>query len=151
MPFIYGIAIPIFIFHISLEIYQQVCFRIYRIPRVKYKDYFIYDRHLLPYLNWLEKINCVYCSYAGNVMRFGMEIAGRTERFWCPIKYAHRVENIHSQYPKFVDYLDAKDFRDKWQELRDFSDIEKEEHKQEEEKKCDFIKEEKKNEESISK
>ncbi|MFA6106305.1 MAG: hypothetical protein WC745_01385 [Patescibacteria group bacterium] len=123
MPFIYGMIIPALFFHIGLEIYHQVCFRIYRIPRVKSQEYFIYDRQLLPYLNWFEKFNCVYCSYVNNLIRYAAEIGGRTERYWCPIKYARRMEKPHSQYPKFVDYLDAENFRKKWSELRDFSDI----------------------------
>ncbi|MDD4333055.1 MAG: hypothetical protein PHT51_02985 [Patescibacteria group bacterium] len=134
-PFIYGMIIPGVFFHITLEIYHQVCFRFYGIPRVKPGDYFIYDRRLLPYLNWFEKLNCIYCSYFNNLLQYAVEIAGRTERFWCPIKYAKRVTKTHSQYNKFVDYLDAKNFREKWQELRGFSDI-----KQLEEKKCDFDK-----------
>jgi hypothetical protein len=70
-------------------------------------------------------------------LQYAVEIAGRTERFWCPIKYATRVPKTHSQYNKFVDYLDAENFREKWKELRDFSDI-----KLAEEKKCDFNKNE---------
>lgn len=139
MPFIYGMIIPGLIFHIGLEIYHQVCFRIYRIPRVKPGDYFIYDRHLLPYLNWFEKINCVYCSYFNNLLRYATEIAGRTERYWCPIKYATRVAEPHSQYNKFVDYLDAETFRKKWKELRKFEDVKKSEEKNCD-KECDFIK-----------
>ena len=133
MPFIYGFIVPAFFFHFCLEIYHQVCFRIYGIPLVRPGEYFIYDRRLLPYLNWLEKINCVYCSYFNNLLRYGMEIAGRTERFWCPIKYAGMIDHHHSQYPKFVDFLDARNFREKWKELRDFSDISGQE------KECDFI------------
>jgi hypothetical protein len=123
VPFIYGMLIPALFFHLCLEIYHQVCFRIYDIPLVKPSDFFIYDRNLLPYLNWLEKINCFYCGYVNNLMRYGTEIGGRTERFWCPIKYSRRIEQAHSQYPKFVGYLDAGDFRGKWKKLRDFSDI----------------------------
>ncbi|MFA6417233.1 MAG: hypothetical protein WCW61_03520 [Patescibacteria group bacterium] len=125
MPFIYGMIIPGFFFHLGLEIYHQICFRIYGIPRVKPSDYFIYNRRLLPYLNWIEKLNCVYCSYFNNLLQYAVEISGRTERYWCPIKYAARVDKTHSQYNKFVDYLDAKNFREKWEDLRDFSDIEK--------------------------
>jgi len=139
MPFIYGMIVPFVLLHLGVQIYQHVCFRIYRIPRVKSKDYFIYDRHLLPYLNWLEKINCIYCSYGVNVLRFSMEIAARTERYWCPIKYAKRVEEPHSQYSKFVGYLDAKDFREKWEDLRDFSDVTAEEVKAKKQE-CDFKK-----------
>lgn len=134
MPFIYGMIIPGLIFHTGLEIYHQICFRLYGIPLVKPGDYFIYDRHLLPYLNWFEKLNCIYCSYFNNLLRYATEISGRTERYWCPIKYAHRVNNTHSQYPKFVGYLDAQDFREKWEGLRDFSDLEPEKEK------CDFKK-----------
>ena len=123
MPFIYGMSIPFLFFHLCLEIYHQICFRIYGIPRVRPQEYFIFDRQLLPYLNWLEKINCVYCSYGNNLLRYAMEISGRTERYWCPIKYHKRMENTHSQYDKFVDYLDAENFRSKWQDLRNFSDI----------------------------
>lgn len=125
MPFIYGMIIPGLIFHIGLEIYHQICFRIYGIPLVRPGDYFIYDRHLLPYLNWFEKINCVYCSYFNNLLRYATEIGARTERFWCPIKYAAHVTKNHSQYDKFVDYLDAETFREKWKELREFSEIKK--------------------------
>jgi len=127
MPFIYGMFFPTVIFSICLEIYHQVCFRIYGIPLVDKREFFVYDRQLLPYLNWLEKFNCLYCSYVNNVFRYAVEIGGRTERFWCPIKYARRVENTHSQYHKFAGYLDGENFRKRWQGLRNFSDLEKKE------------------------
>ena len=139
-PFIYGMIIPGVIFHLGLEIYHQVCFRLYGIPRVKPSDYFIYNRRLLPYLNWLEKLNCIYCSYFNNLLQYAVEIAGRTERYWCPIKYANRINAKHSQYDTFVDYLDAKNFREKWQDLRDFSDLEPKEIIETKEPQCDFIK-----------
>lgn len=123
MPFIYGMFFPALFLHLCLEIYHQVCFRIYGIPRVLAGEYFIYDRQLLPYLNWLEKFNCLYCSYVNNLFRYAVEIGGRTERYWCPIKYHRRINGAHSQYPKFVDYLDAENFRQRWKGLRDFSDL----------------------------
>ena len=123
LPFIYGMFFPVVIFSICLEIYHQVCFRIYGIPLVDKKEFFVYDRQLLPYLNWLEKFNCLYCSYVNNVFRYAVEIGGRTERFWCPIKYARHIEHTHSQYHKFAGYLDAENFRKRWKGLRDFSDI----------------------------
>jgi len=123
MPFIYGMFLPVVFFSICLEIYHQVCFRIYGIPLVDKKEFFVYDRQLLPYLNWLEKFNCLYCSYINNVVRYAVEIGGRTERFWCPIKYARHIEHTHSQYNKFAGYLDGENFRKRWQGLRDFSDI----------------------------
>jgi len=124
VPFIYGMIIPAIIFHIGLEIYHLVAFGLYNIPRVHTRDYFVFDRARLPYLNWFEKFNCLYCSYFNNLMRYATEIAGRTERYWCPIKHATRLKKTHSQYNNFVEYLDAEDFRKKWEGLRDFSDVE---------------------------
>lgn len=123
VPFIYGMVVPSLIFHICIETYHQVCFRLYGIPLVKWEEYFIIDRHLLPHLNWFEKFNCVYCSYVNNLIRYSAEIAGRTERYWCPIKHARRIKNAHSQYPRFVDYADGENLRKRWKELRDFSDV----------------------------
>ncbi len=129
MPFIYGIFFSVIIFHLFLEIYHHVCFKIYGIPLVDKKEFFIYDRQLLPYLNWLEKFNCIYCSYVNNLFRYAVEIGGRTERFWCPIKYARHIEHAHSQYNKFVGYLDAEEFQKKRKSLRDFSDLVEQERK----------------------
>jgi len=122
-PVIYGMFIPILFFHICLEIYHQFCFRLYGIPLVKGEEYFVYDRQLWPYLNWLEKLNCLYCSYYNNLTQYAVEIGARTERYWCPIKYVNRVKHSHSYYSKFIDSCDIKDFRGKWKDLKDFSDV----------------------------
>lgn len=120
-PFIYGVFVPAVIFHIFMELYHQVAFRLYGIPLVKASDYFVFDRVLLSYLNWLEKINCMYCSYMNCLFAYCVEIGGRTERFWCPIKHARKQKGVHSQYSKFVEYLDGEEFRKRQDELRDFS------------------------------
>ncbi len=122
-PFIYGMIIPAVIWHAGLEFYHQICFRLYGIPLVNYKEYFIYDRKLLSWLNPWEKINCMYCSYVNNLVRYSSEVGGRTERYWCPIKYYRRISNAHSQYNKFSSESDPKKMRAKWHELRDFSDL----------------------------
>lgn len=122
-PFIYGMVAPALVWNVGLEIYHQVCFRLYGIPLVKAKEYFIYDRQLLSYLNWWEKINCYYCSYVNNLIRYSSEIGGRTERYWCPIKYARRMNNTHSQYAKFINIESQEQFREEWSKLRDFSDM----------------------------
>ncbi len=123
VPFIYGVIVPAVMWHTAIEIYHQVCFRLYGIPLVDYKEYFIYDRKLLSWLNFWEKINCMYCSYVNNLIRYSSEIGGRTERYWCPIKYYRRIANSHSQYGKFADTQDPARLRKKWKELRDFSDL----------------------------
>ena len=139
MPFIYGMIVPMLFLHICLEIYHQVCFRIYGIPCVRPSEYFINDRQLLPYLNWFEKIHCVYCSYYNNLIQYAAEIGGRTERYWCPIKYSRRLKHTHSQYKLFVDYLDAENFRTKAKGLRDFSDMDSAKDVPKPEA-CDFMK-----------
>ena len=123
-PFIYGMFFPSLVFHISIEIYHQVCFRFYGIPLVDFREYFVNDRQLLEKLNPWEKFNCIYCGYVNNLIRYSLEIGGRTERYWCPIKYYRKIENKHSQYDKFAEGDDPKKMRKKWKELRDFSDLE---------------------------
>jgi len=122
-PFIYGMIVPALIWNLGLEIYHQICFRLYGIPLVKPAEYFVYDRRLMSFLNPWEKINCYYCSYVNNLIRYSAEIGGRTERFWCPIKYHRRLEKSHSQYAKFIGRDDKKNFRKDWYKLRDFSDV----------------------------
>jgi hypothetical protein len=122
-PFIYGMIVPSLIFNICIEIYHQVCFRIYGIPLVDPKEYFVYDRQLFEMLTRWERLNCWYCSYVNNLIRYSLEIGGRTERYWCPIKYYRRIDNPHSQYTKFVCEDDSDKMREKWKELRDFSDL----------------------------
>lgn len=38
-----------------VTVYQYICFPLYGIPRVRRKDYFVYDRAYLGYLNIIEK------------------------------------------------------------------------------------------------
>lgn len=131
MPFIYMMLIPGILLHIMLEIYHQICFRLYDIPRVNPKDYFRFDRRHLPYLNWFEKINCCYCSYYNALMSYAKEITGRTERYWCPIKHANNIKDQHSQYSNFVDYEDGISLRKQWKKLKEFEEYrEKKESKE---------------------
>jgi hypothetical protein len=117
-PVIYGAIFPMLLLDLAVTIYQTICFPVYKIPKVKRPDYFIYDRHLLPYLNWIERLNCLYCSYANGLMTYGREIAARTEQFWCPIKHARRVADPHRRYPKFFDYGDVEVYRAELEALR---------------------------------
>ena len=111
-PIIYFMVIPIFIFDVSIFIYQHIAFRVYGIPIVKRRDHFVIDRHHLGYLNLLEKFNCVYCGYGNGVAAYGKEIIARTEQYWCPIKHATRVKNPHTRYYNFIEYGDAESYRD---------------------------------------
>ena len=62
-PLIYACVIPFLLVDASVELYQLVCFRIYGIPKVRRKDYLVFDRGRLAYLNTIEKVGCIYCSY----------------------------------------------------------------------------------------
>lgn len=90
MPFIYGMIIPAVILDIFLFIYQQTAIRLYGIPLVKRSEYIVFDRKHLSYLNMIQKINCLYCSYVNGLFSYAVEVAGRTEKYWCPIKAARR-------------------------------------------------------------
>lgn len=119
-PFIYMMIIPALIMHAFAFVYMHICFPLYGIPKVSPKGYFIYDRKKLPYLNWFEKFNCFYCSYFNGLVGYIQEIAGRTERYWCPIKHARRRMVEHSQYAKFIAHDDAEHAREEWAKLRKF-------------------------------
>ncbi len=123
-PIIYGGIVPFCLLDLFLIVYQGICFPVYGIPKVKRSDYFIFDRAQLKYLNLLERFNCWYCSYGNGLFAYGTEIAARTEQHWCPIKHAQRLRAPHSRYGHFLDYGDAKEYRQKVETVRsDFVDV----------------------------
>ncbi|HEY1492941.1 MAG TPA: hypothetical protein VGF49_00300 [Candidatus Solibacter sp.] len=111
-PLIYACVVPFLMVDLSVAIYQMVCFPIYGIPKVRRKDYIVYDRGHLAYLNTIEKIGCIYCSYANGLLAYISEIAARTEQHFCPIKHALRMAHKHSRYAKFLPYGDARAYRE---------------------------------------
>jgi len=110
-PLIYSMIVPLLILDLSITLYQHVCFRVYRIPRVRRADYLVIDRHHLAYLNAIEKFNCVYCGYSNGLMSYAREITARTEQFWCPVKHAQRSLDSHLRTGRFLDYGDAEAWR----------------------------------------
>ena len=123
-PLIYAALVPLALLDLAVSLFQAVCFPIYGIPRLKRADYFIFDREMLPYLNWIERMNCAYCSYANGLMAYAKEVVGRTEQFWCPIKHARRMHEPHLYYAKFLDYGDAQRYREELERLRrDYPEI----------------------------
>ncbi|MDD2850512.1 MAG: hypothetical protein PHY09_01250 [Desulfuromonadaceae bacterium] len=117
-PFIYAGFIPFILLDLFLWLYQSICFPVYRIPKVKRSEYLIFDREDLPYLNFIEKFNCFYCSYGNGLMSYGREIAARTEQYWCPIKHARRITAAHEHYPRFFEYGDAESWQKGLERLR---------------------------------
>jgi len=117
-PVIYLLVVPFALLDLCTTVYQRVCFPVYGIPRVKRRDYVIFDRRYLVYLNLVEKINCAYCAYANGVVAYVREIGSRTEQYWCPIKHARRLLGAHPRYGHFVAYGDAQGYRDELDALR---------------------------------
>ena len=117
-PVIYAGWIPFLLMDAFVTLYQNLCFPIYRIPRVRRADYLVFDREDLPYLNLIEKFNCFYCSYGNGVAAYAREVAARTEQYWCPIKHARRLKAAHDRYPNFFDYGDAEAYRQGLERLR---------------------------------
>lgn len=110
-PVIYALIVPLVLLDLCVSLYQAICFPAYGIEKVRRGDYMVFDRHHLAYLNALEKFNCAYCSYANGLIAYVREIAGRTEKHWCPIKHARRVVGAHPAYARFEDYGDAEGYR----------------------------------------
>jgi hypothetical protein len=118
-PVIYSLIVPFALLDLFVSAYQEICFRLYRIPRVKRSRYIVIDRHQLRYLNSLQRFNCVYCSYINGLIAFVREVASRTEQYWCPIKHARRVTGSHTRYSNFLDYGDGEDLEQKLEVLRE--------------------------------
>ena len=117
-PVMYFGVVPFFLLDLFLALYQAVCFPVYRIARVRRKDYFVFDRGRLQYLNPLERLHCVYCSYVNGLCAYATEVVARTEQHWCPIKHAAPLRAPHSRYTYFFDYGDAARYRRELGEVR---------------------------------
>lgn len=117
-PVIYALIVPLALLDAFITVYQRICFPVYGIAQVRRRDYLIFDRRYLAYLNALEKLNCAYCSYANGLIGYVREIAARTEQYWCPIKHARRVVAAHPRYAAFADFGDAAAYQTDLQRLR---------------------------------
>ena len=118
-PVIYAVIIPALLLDLFVSLYQAVCFPVYKIQKVRRGEYIIIDRQNLKYLNVIEKLNCLYCSYFNGLMGYVGEVAARTEQYWCPIKHAQNMKHMHSKYQNFFDYGDSEAFRKELPRLRD--------------------------------
>jgi hypothetical protein len=125
IPLVWSALIPMLVLDAMVVIFQAVCFPVYGIPRVKRGDYVVIDRHKLGYLNWMEKLNCVYCGYFNGLIGFVREVAARTEQYWCPVRHARPIKSVHGRYRHFFEYGDAKGYREGLPEVRGkFDDLE---------------------------
>lgn len=117
-PLIYSLIIPVLLIDAWASLYQAICFRAYRIPRVCRSRYIVVDRNRLGYLNAVEALNCLYCEYANGVVAYVREISSRTEQYWCPIKHAFAITDPHLRYYQFLEYGDAGGYRARLDEFR---------------------------------
>lgn len=118
-PVIYSLIVPLVVVDLWVSLYQAICFRAYRIERVRRSDFILLDRRHLAYLNRVEALNCMFCSYANGLIGFVREVSSRTEQYWCPIKHALRVNDPLHRYYEFLEYGDADGYRTRLAEFRD--------------------------------
>jgi len=119
IPFIYSMIVPLVFIDITMTIYQHICFRLYNVARVNRSKYVVIDRHVLSYLNAIEKFNCLYCSYGNGVIAYSREIIARTEQYWCPIKHARKVVGTHSRYNQFLGFGESENYQEQVIKFRD--------------------------------
>jgi len=111
-PFIYAVFFPLVLLDLFVEIYHRICFPLYHLPYIRRSNYLVFDRAKLPYLNWLEKINCTYCSYAGGFLRYAAAIAEASEQYWCGIAHQRHPEMYQSPHEKmYLPYGDEPAYR----------------------------------------
>lgn len=116
-PFIYLLIVPFLFMDLSVTLYQQICFRLWGIPRVKRGAHVILDRHDLPHMSFRERMNCLYCDYAQGVLGYAREVTGATEHFWCPIKHKNNYHGQTGNYDGYMGREETDDFRKKlWAE-----------------------------------
>jgi hypothetical protein len=117
-PVIYSLILPFALLDLFVTLYQALCFPVYRLEKVRRADHILIDRQHLGYLNLLEKLNCLYCSYCNGLISYVREIAARTEAYWCPIKHSRRMKGAHDHHAAFTDYGDAEAWRTRMAALR---------------------------------
>ncbi len=117
-PIIYSMIIPLLITDFFVTCFQLPCFPIYGIKKVRRRDYIVYDRQQLNYLNFIEKFHCTYCAYGNGMIAYVSEVIARTEQYFCPIKHARKILGTHSRYARFLEYGDAENYEEKLEEYR---------------------------------
>jgi hypothetical protein len=117
-PVIYAMIIPLLMLDACVSFYQWACFPIYGIVKVQRRDYIVFDRRHLAYLNSIEKFHCTYCEYGTGLMAYMGEILARTEQYFCPIKHAHKILGTHTRYNRFLEYGEADAYEAKLEEFR---------------------------------
>ncbi len=117
-PIIYGMVFPALFLDVTLFVYTRTVASVFKLKFDKRSDYIVFDRQYLGYLNFFEKLNCVYCSYFNGLMFYSGSVARTTELYFCPIKHAKRVAYGEDHFEKYLPYGDAEHYHEKLAELR---------------------------------
>jgi len=117
-PIVYFMVFPAMFLDIALFVYSKVVSKVFKFTFPSRDEYIVFDRQYLAYLNIIEKINCMYCSYFNGLMAYAFSIASRTELYFCPIKHAKKVVYEHKYYGEFLNYGEGDDYQKKLGELR---------------------------------
>ncbi|MGE3249652.1 MAG: hypothetical protein AB7L26_05410 [Hyphomonadaceae bacterium] len=102
-----------------MTLFQAVAFRLWGITRVSRRAHLLMDRHELAYLTPLQRLNCLYCSYANGVIAFARAVAAATEQYWCPIKHEDAPSSPHERYQRFAPYGDGAGLAERIDALRE--------------------------------
>ena len=109
-PIIYSMIFPLLILDAFVSFYQWSCFPIYGIPKLSRKDFIIFDRQELKYLDWISKFHCTYCAYGVGIVAFVGAVIGVTEAYFCPIK--HKFKKIHAsqKHDQYIPFDEPANF-----------------------------------------
>jgi hypothetical protein len=115
---IYIMFFPVAVIDLLVFLFQSIVFPRLGLEKVSRSEFIVFDRHKLQYLNFFQKVGCVYCSYVNGVAAYYSEVAGAAESYYCPIKHARRIRKPHAYYHEFVPYGHAEEYRERINELR---------------------------------
>ena len=109
-PIIYSMIFPLLILDAFVSFYQWSCFPIYGVPKFKRKDFIIFDRQELKYLDWISKFHCTYCAYGVGVVAFVGAVIGATENYFCPIKHKLKKINASQNQNQYIPFDESTNF-----------------------------------------
>ena len=109
-PIIYSMVFPIMLLDACVSFYQWTCFPIYGIPKFSRKDFIIFDRQELKYLDWISKFHCTYCAYGVGVSAYVYEIIKATESYFCPIKHKDKRLNESKRHWQALAFEQGHEF-----------------------------------------
>ncbi len=101
MPVLRALLFPLLLSDLCIEIYHRIFFPLYRVPYIQRRNYIqVMDRAKLPYLNFVQKLYCMYCGYANGLVHYRVEIGGATEHYRCGVKHWDRKGFVPEEHQK---------------------------------------------------